>query len=48
MCTGKLKLEPFKNWVKPSLEVGDTVYSYVAIRSDEEHRDGMVAQAIRN
>jgi hypothetical protein len=37
-------LEPFKNWVKPSLEAGDTVYSYVAIRSDEEHREGMVAQ----
>jgi 3'-phosphoadenosine 5'-phosphosulfate sulfotransferase (PAPS reductase)/FAD synthetase len=43
-CTRKLKLEPFKNWVKPSLEAGDTVYSYVAIRSDEEHREGMVTQ----
>jgi 3'-phosphoadenosine 5'-phosphosulfate sulfotransferase (PAPS reductase)/FAD synthetase len=43
-CTRKLKLEPFKNWVKPWLEAGDTVYSYVAIRSDEEHREGMVAQ----
>lgn len=43
-CTRKLKLEPFKNWVKPSLDAGDTVYSYVAIRSDEEHREGMVAQ----
>jgi 3'-phosphoadenosine 5'-phosphosulfate sulfotransferase (PAPS reductase)/FAD synthetase len=43
-CTRKLKLEPFKQWVKPSLEAGDTVYSYVAIRSDEEHREGMVAQ----
>lgn len=43
-CTRKLKLEPFKNWVKPSLDSGDIVYSYVAIRADEEHREGMVAQ----
>lgn len=43
-CTRKLKLEPFKQWVKPSLAAGDTVYSYVAIRADEEHREGMVAQ----
>lgn len=42
-CTRKLKLEPFKQWVKPSLDAGDTVYSYVAIRSDEDHREGMVA-----
>ena len=43
-CTRKLKLEPFKQWVRPWLEAGDKVYSYVAIRSDEEHREGMVAQ----
>ena len=43
-CTRKLKLEPFKQWVRPWLEVGDKVYSYVAIRADEEHREGMVAQ----
>lgn len=43
-CTRKLKLEPFKQWVKPLLEAGDTVNSYVAIRADEDHRDGMVAQ----
>lgn len=43
-CTRKLKLEPFKQWIKPSLVAGDTVYSYVAIRADEEHREGMVAQ----
>lgn len=43
-CTRKLKLEPFKQWIKPSLDAGDTVYSYVAIRSDEEHREGMVSQ----
>jgi Phosphoadenosine phosphosulfate reductase family len=43
-CTRKLKLEPFKHWIKPSLDAGDIVYSYVAIRADEEHREGMDAQ----
>ena len=43
-CTRKLKIEPFKQWIKPSLDAGDKVYSYVAIRADEEHREGMVAQ----
>lgn len=43
-CTRKLKLEPFKNWIKPWLAAGDSVHSYVAIRSDEDHREGMVAQ----
>ncbi len=40
-CTRVLKLEPFRAWVKPWLDAGDTVYSYVAIRADEEHRTGM-------
>jgi hypothetical protein len=43
-CTRKLKLDPFKSWIRPSLDAGDTVYSYVAIRADEEHREGMTAQ----
>jgi hypothetical protein len=43
-CTRKLKLEPFKQWIRPWLEGGDKVYSYVAIRADEDHREGMVAQ----
>lgn len=43
-CTRKLKLDPFKHWIRPSLDAGDTVYSYVAIRADEEHREGMIAQ----
>lgn len=43
-CTRKLKLEPFKEWIRPWLARGDTVHSYVAIRADEEHRDGMVTQ----
>lgn len=43
-CTRQLKLEPFKRWVRPWLNDGDTVTSYVAIRADEDHREGMVAQ----
>lgn len=39
-CTKQLKLVPFRNWVKPWLEAGETVHSYVAIRSDENHREG--------
>ena len=40
-CTRVLKLEPFRNWIKPWLDAGEDVYSYVAIRADEEHRTGM-------
>jgi 3'-phosphoadenosine 5'-phosphosulfate sulfotransferase (PAPS reductase)/FAD synthetase len=43
-CTSKLKLQPFKNWIKPWLAAKHKVYSYVAIRADEEHRTGMIAQ----
>ncbi len=39
-CTRQLKLRPFEQWVKPMLEDGRTVYSYVAIRADEEFREG--------
>lgn len=39
-CTRQLKIRPFERWVAPMLEAGDTVYSYVAIRSDEEYREG--------
>ncbi len=39
-CTIKMKLKPFEEWVKPYLDDGYTVYSYVAIRSDEEYREG--------
>ena len=39
-CTRQLKLRPFEQWLRPMLEAGETVYSYVAIRSDEEYRDG--------
>jgi 3'-phosphoadenosine 5'-phosphosulfate sulfotransferase (PAPS reductase)/FAD synthetase len=39
-CTIKMKLEPFRNWVNQWLKAGDTVYSYVAIRADEDYREG--------
>lgn len=39
-CTRQLKLRPFECWLKPTLESGSTIYSYVAIRGDEEYRDG--------
>jgi hypothetical protein len=39
-CTKQLKLLPFRNWVKPWLDAGDEVHSYVAIRADEMHREG--------
>lgn len=39
-CTRQLKLRPFEHWLRPLLDEGITVYSYVAIRSDEEYREG--------
>jgi hypothetical protein len=39
-CTRQLKLLPFRQWIKPWLEAGDAVVSYVAIRADEDHREG--------
>ena len=39
-CTVKMKLRPFEQWLRPTLDEGKTVYSYVAIRSDEEYRAG--------
>ena len=39
-CTRQLKLRPFEAWVRPELKKGRTVYSYVAIRADEEYREG--------
>lgn len=39
-CTIKMKLEPFRNWVNQWLKGGHTVYSYVAIRADEDYREG--------
>ena len=39
-CTRQLKLKPFEEWINPIVDGGTTVYSYVAIRSDEEYRSG--------
>ena len=38
-CTRQLKLRPFEQWVKPMLASGLKVYSYVAIRADEQFRN---------
>ena len=43
-CTRQLKLRPFEQWVRPMLESGFTVYSYVAIRADEEYREGYASK----
>ncbi|MCE8532266.1 phosphoadenosine phosphosulfate reductase family protein [Ruegeria pomeroyi] len=39
-CTRQLKLRPFEHWLRPMLEEGHKVFSYVAIRADEEYREG--------
>ncbi len=43
-CTRKLKLAPFEQWIKPMLASGDKVTTYVAIRSDEDYREGYSAK----
>jgi 3'-phosphoadenosine 5'-phosphosulfate sulfotransferase (PAPS reductase)/FAD synthetase len=44
-CTRQLKLAPFEAWVRPWLAVGDKVTSYVAIRADEDYREGYSAKS---
>lgn len=39
-CTRQLKLRPFEQWIKPLAESGTKVFSYVAIRADEQFREG--------
>jgi hypothetical protein len=39
-CTRQLKLRPLETWLRPDLEAGVIVNSYVAIRADESGRDG--------
>jgi 3'-phosphoadenosine 5'-phosphosulfate sulfotransferase (PAPS reductase)/FAD synthetase len=39
-CTRQLKLAPFEQYVRPMLAAGDKVFSYVAIRADEDYREG--------
>lgn len=43
-CTRQLKLRPFENWIRPYLDGGTIVHSYVAIRADEEYREGYNAK----
>ena len=43
-CTRQLKLRPFEQWVWPMLEQGLRVYSYVAIRADEQYREGYASK----
>ena len=43
-CTRQLKLRPFEQWIKPLLDSGDVVYSYVAIRADEQYREGYASK----
>jgi 3'-phosphoadenosine 5'-phosphosulfate sulfotransferase (PAPS reductase)/FAD synthetase len=43
-CTRQLKLRPFEAWIKPIVSQGTRVYSYVAIRSDEEYREGYTSK----
>ncbi len=45
-CTRQLKIRPFEQWVRPSLEAGDKVTSYVAIRADEDYREGYTSTHI--
>lgn len=42
-CTRQLKLRPFERWIRSDLEAGVTIHSYVAIRADESHREGLTA-----
>jgi len=44
-CTRMLKLKPFEEWIRPWLAAGDNVTSYVAIRADEDYREGYSAKA---
>lgn len=42
-CTRQLKIRPFEQWLQPSLDAGTKVFSYVAIRADEDYREGYTA-----
>lgn len=43
-CTRQLKLRPFEQWIKPFLDQSLKVISYVAIRSDEDYREGYTSK----
>ena len=39
-CTRQLKIRPFEEWLRPDLARGVSITSYVAIRADEDYREG--------
>lgn len=39
-CTRQLKLKPFERWIRADLDTGTKITSYVAIRADEDYREG--------
>ncbi|MEQ8435416.1 MAG: phosphoadenosine phosphosulfate reductase family protein [Oceanicaulis sp.] len=43
-CTRQLKLRPFEAWLKPRLDNGQKIISYVAIRADEDYREGYLSK----
>jgi 3'-phosphoadenosine 5'-phosphosulfate sulfotransferase (PAPS reductase)/FAD synthetase len=43
-CTRQLKLRPFEQWLRPMLDEGTKIFSYVAIRGDEEYREGYTSK----
>lgn len=45
-CTRQLKLAPFEQWIRPMLLAGDKVTTYVAIRADEEYREGYTSKHV--
>lgn len=44
-CTRQLKLKPFEEWIRPAVDAGVSVYSYVAIRADENYREGYASKS---
>ena len=39
-CTIEMKLKSFEQWIKPSLDLGTEVFTYIGIRFDERGRIG--------
>ena len=35
-CTVQMKLKPLEKWIKPMIEEGNVIFSYIAIRADED------------
>lgn len=42
-CTRQLKIRPFEAWIRSDLDAGVKISSYVAIRADENHREGLTS-----